>query len=63
MDEADRLLDKIDSDFAQDLDTIFEALPKERFVVLPCRVPCILLPIRRAPQGRSAKMRICINIK
>ena len=29
MDEADRLLDKIDSDFAQDLDTIFEALPKE----------------------------------
>jgi len=34
LDEADRLLDKIDSDFAQDLDTIFEALPKERQTLL-----------------------------
>ena len=32
LDEADRLLDKIDSDFAQDLDAIFEELPKERLV-------------------------------
>ena len=31
-DEEIELCDKIDSDFAQDLDTIFEALPKERFV-------------------------------
>ena len=30
LDEADRLLDKLDGDFASDLDVIFETLPKER---------------------------------
>nr|CAB3237117.1 probable ATP-dependent RNA helicase DDX49 [Phallusia mammillata] len=34
LDEADRLLDKLDGDFSEDLDVIFEALPKERQTLL-----------------------------
>ncbi|CAK8676504.1 unnamed protein product [Clavelina lepadiformis] len=34
LDEADRLLDKMDGDFANDLDVIFETLPKDRQTLL-----------------------------
>jgi len=30
LDEADRLLDKLDGDFTEDLNVIFQSLPKER---------------------------------
>lgn len=52
LDEADRLLDRLDGDFGDDLEVIFDVLPKERQTLL---FSATLTDTLKELQGMNAK--------